>query len=95
MSDFKRVKPGQYIAEDNFENPVTEFYLGVYVKEDGAQGVIAFIESNFPFVEKTLMGATIRDRDAIIKACHEAKNEYGIKCKVLRFRNVEVIEEFN
>lgn len=95
MSEFKKLKSGVYIAEGNFEKKIKYFYLGIHIMDDGAEGVMAYINPDrYPLVEQTLMGATLQDRDAIIKTCREVRKQRGIKCRVLKFSNVEVIEEF-
>jgi hypothetical protein len=92
---YKKVKNNVYIAKDNFVKKATEFYLAVSVDMNGNEGVVAMIDLNrYPHVEKPLMGVSIEDKEAILKAAENASHEAAVKIRVLKYTRCEVIAEF-
>lgn len=92
---YKKISDKVFCAEENFVDEADEFYIAVYVDSNGKEGLIAQIDlSHFPPIEKSLIGATIEDRDEIIKSAEKISNEGGLKVKIIRFSKREVIKEF-
>lgn len=92
---YEKVNENVYEAKGNFVKKAVEFYVAVAVHKDGSEGVIAHIDFNsFPPVEKTLMGASDADRDAIMKAAKEASKMAVKTIRVLKYTQCEVFAEF-
>jgi hypothetical protein len=95
MNNFRKLRDNLYIADKNMLEKVKEFYLAVYVSDDGKEGVLSEIDFNlFPAIEKVAMGASVADRDYILKYCEKISKEKNIKINVLKFSNCEIIKKY-
>ncbi len=92
--DYKKIKENVYTARDNFVAEVDEIYVAVALM-DGQEGILSRVDfSIFPPIEKPMMGATITDKDAILKCAELASKEAGIKINVIKLSKREVIKTF-
>lgn len=92
---YKKSKENVYIAKENFVGAMKEFFVAIVIDENGREGVVAQIDLNrYPLIEKALMGASQSDKEAILKAAPDCAKKSGMKVKVLRFTQPEIIAEF-
>jgi hypothetical protein len=95
MKNYRKLRDNLFIADENMLEKVKEFYIAIYVHDDGKEGILSKIDFNrFPPVEQDAMGASMDDKDAILKYCEKISKEENIKIKVLKFTKCEIIKKF-